>query len=86
MMMNYIDYTLNNLKLSKNGYGVIHIRTGDKYLVNKASIDINFVNRITKLLKKNIKQMFKINKNNKVNIFYCNKENLIKMLTQNKKK
>ena len=56
IMMNYVDYTLKNLNLSKNGYGVIHIRTGDNYLVNNAPIDINFINRITNLIKKFIKQ------------------------------
>ena len=34
LMRRYIDISLNELGLSKKGYGVIHIRTGDKYLVN----------------------------------------------------
>ena len=55
IMINYIDYTLKQLNLSKNGYGVIHIRTGDKY-INGSSIDINFINRIANILKKFIKQ------------------------------
>lgn len=49
-MNNYIDETLYNLKLKKNEYVTIHIRTGDKYLTtnelhNKADIKniINFL-------------------------------------------
>ena len=37
-MKSYIDNALNELGLSKKRYGVIHIRTGDKYLVDKNKI------------------------------------------------
>ena len=33
LMKRYIDISLNDLGLSKKKYGVIHIRTGDKYLL-----------------------------------------------------
>ena len=51
-MINYINNTLNELKLSKKGYGIIHIRTGDNYLVNKQKININFMNKIRNIVKK----------------------------------
>jgi hypothetical protein len=45
-MRNYIDYTLSELGLTKKGYGVIHVRTGDSYLKNEEPISINFINKI----------------------------------------
>ena len=59
---NSLENSLNELKLSKKGYGVIHIRTGDKYLVEKESISIDSINKI----RNRIKEFFtkKIKKNN----------------------
>jgi len=51
-MRNYIDYTLSELGLTKLGYGVIHIRTGDNHLVNGEPIDVNFVNNIKNIILK----------------------------------
>ena len=51
-MINYVNDTLNELKLSKKGYGVIHIRTGDNYLVGKETISIKFMNKIRNIIKK----------------------------------
>lgn len=45
-MRNYIDYTLSELGLTKKGYGVIHVRTGDSHLKNEEPISINFINKI----------------------------------------
>jgi len=50
-MRNYIDSTLSELNLSKKGYGVIHIRTGDKYLVNGEPMSIDFINKVKNILK-----------------------------------
>lgn len=49
-MRNYIDYTLSELGLTKKGYGIIHVRTGDNYLVNEDQIDINFINKIKNII------------------------------------
>jgi hypothetical protein len=49
-MRNYIDYTLSELGLTKKGYGVIHVRTGDNYLVNEDPIDIHFINKIKNII------------------------------------
>lgn len=50
LMRNYIDHTLSKLQLSKKYYGVIHIRTGDKYLVNGETMKISFINKIKRIL------------------------------------
>ena len=52
LMKSYIDNSLNQLGLSKKGYGVIHIRTGDKHLVNNEHLTNNFINKIKILLNK----------------------------------
>lgn len=54
LMKKYIDSTLMELKLKKKGYGVIHIRTGDKYLVNGEKMAIDFINKIKKIISKQI--------------------------------
>jgi hypothetical protein len=52
LMKTYIDNSLNQLGLSKKGYGVIHIRTGDKHLVNNEHLTNNFINKVKILLNK----------------------------------
>jgi hypothetical protein len=49
-MRNYIDYTLSELGLTKKGYGIIHVRTGDNYLVDEGPIDIHFINKIKNII------------------------------------
>lgn len=49
-MIKYIDDTLKELKLEKNGYGVLHIRTGDQY-INNNNMDNNFINNIKNIIK-----------------------------------
>jgi hypothetical protein len=68
-MINYVNKTLHELKLTKKGYGVIHIRTGDKYLINKESISKEFINKIRNIIKKQIvpyKKYLIISYNNKL--------------------
>jgi hypothetical protein len=50
IMKNYIDETLNTLGLTKNAYGVIHIRTGDNNLINNDIIKIKFLSKIRTIL------------------------------------
>jgi hypothetical protein len=45
-MKDYIEYTLNELKLEKNTYATIHIRTGDQYLTNVEYMNNIFINNI----------------------------------------
>lgn len=54
IMRDYIDETLNELKLEKKGYGVIHIRTGDKNLGDKEGLSSNFIQKIRNMLLRNI--------------------------------
>lgn len=49
-MQSYVDYTLNELKLEKNTYVTIHIRSGDKYLTENTSIEVEFINKIKKII------------------------------------
>ena len=75
IMINYVNNTLNELKLSKKGYGVIHIRTGDKYLVEKESISIDSINKIRNRIKKLIvpgRNYLIISDNNKLKVHLKN--------------
>jgi hypothetical protein len=54
IMNDYINNSLKYLKLEKKRYGVIHIRTGDKYLVDNSPMNINFINKIKNILKSKI--------------------------------
>ena len=51
-MQEYIDYRLNEMKLEKNTYATIHIRSGDKYLTNQENMDIQFINKVKKNIDK----------------------------------
>jgi hypothetical protein len=50
LMNVYIDKELRELGLSKKTYGVIHIRTGDDYLLNKKVMSKEFINKIKNAL------------------------------------
>jgi hypothetical protein len=50
-MREYVDFTLNQLGLSKKGYGVIHIRSGDKYLINGETMSSTFMIKIDNIIK-----------------------------------
>jgi hypothetical protein len=52
VMETYINSTLNKINLTKKNYGVIHIRTGDDFLVNNKPMNIIFINKIKNLLNK----------------------------------
>ena len=45
-MQTYIDKTLVELNLKKKEYGIIHIRTGDKYIANGEKMNKNFINYV----------------------------------------
>ena len=49
-MKQYIRENMYNLQISPKQYSVIHIRTGDKYLVDGNSLDIKFAKKIENLL------------------------------------
>ncbi len=78
MMNNYIDNTLNDLGLQKYDYSVIHIRTGDKYLVENEEMSVEFINKINEEINK-IKQKDKkyllISDNNELKKYYINTPN-----------
>jgi hypothetical protein len=54
MMVKYIDETFDQLKLEKNTYAVLHLRTGDQYLSKNEVIDHDFINKINKHIDKMI--------------------------------
>jgi hypothetical protein len=60
-MKDYIEYTLNELKLEKNTYATIHIRTGDNHLTNVENMNNIFINdvktKINKLIVPNKKYL-----------------------------
>ena len=49
-MKDYVDHTLNELKLQKNTYATIHIRSGDKYLTNSGTMNVDFVNNVNNII------------------------------------
>lgn len=54
-MKSYVDYSLKELGLNKKEYQVIHIRTGDKHLVNNESLTIDFLEKIKNVINSFIK-------------------------------
>ena len=52
LMKDYVEYTLNELKLEKNEYSTIHIRSGDNYLIHGEYMNNNFINKIKKIINK----------------------------------
>jgi len=46
-----IENILEKLELKKKEYSVIHIRTGDQYLIHNKNMDINFISKIKAILK-----------------------------------
>jgi hypothetical protein len=50
LMNDYIDITLQGLNLEKNKYGVIHVRTGDKHLIEKKQMYDTEMEVIKKLI------------------------------------
>jgi hypothetical protein len=49
-MQDYVDHTLNELKLQKNTYSTIHIRSGDKYLTNLETMNDDFINKMNNII------------------------------------
>ena len=47
-MQEYIDTTLNEMNLTRNTYATIHIRSGDQYLTNSETMNIEFISKIKK--------------------------------------
>jgi hypothetical protein len=47
-ILHYVDYTLNSIGLTRNNYGVIHIRTGDQFLLDNKSLPKWYLNKIIK--------------------------------------
>jgi hypothetical protein len=54
MMQRYIEHSLAELGLKKNGYGVIHIRTGDNHLLNNEGFTGDFLIKIKSILNNSI--------------------------------
>ena len=52
-IQDYVDETLASLNLTKKNYSVIHIRSGDKYLLCKDTLCTKFVTNIKNILDKN---------------------------------
>jgi hypothetical protein len=49
-MQEYIDTTFNEIKLTRNTYATIHIRSGDQYLTNSKKMNTEFINKIKKYI------------------------------------
>jgi hypothetical protein len=49
-MKKYVQETLNTLGLSKKGYSVIHIRLGDKYLVQGENLSLSYQEKIKNMI------------------------------------
>jgi hypothetical protein len=45
-----VDHVLTNLKLKKHSFNVIHIRSGDKYLIENSVIDPTFIKKLVNVL------------------------------------
>ena len=49
--------TMSELGLERGGYRVIHIRTGDRYLLNNARLDANLINKVVSTINKNVSRL-----------------------------
>lgn len=49
--------TMSELGLERGGYRVIHIRTGDRYLLNNARLDANLINKVVTTINKNVSRL-----------------------------
>ena len=49
--------TMTELGLERGGYRVIHIRTGDRYLLNNARLDANLINKVVSTINKNVSRL-----------------------------
>ena len=52
-----IQGTMTELGLERGGYRVIHIRTGDRYLLNNAKLDANLINKVVSTINKNVAKL-----------------------------
>ena len=52
-----IQGTMTELGLERGGYRVIHIRTGDRYLLNNARLDANLINKVVSTINKNVAKL-----------------------------
>lgn len=52
-----IKTTMSELGLERDGYRVIHIRTGDRYLLNNARLDTNLINKVVSTINKNVSRL-----------------------------
>ena len=52
IMVEYINQAFEQLKLEKNAYAVLHLRTGDQYLSKNEVIDSQFIHNINKHIDK----------------------------------
>jgi hypothetical protein len=86
-MYEYVEINLKQLNLLPYEYEIIHIRTGDDFLVNNNKIDIsklhNIQNTITQYIDKNKKYIF-ISDNNDLNIHITNNFQNIKAILNEK--
>lgn len=77
-MEDYIKSTLNELKLEKNEYSIIHIRTGDNSITTNTIIDLQLIYKIEKLIDKNIdnnKKYLIISDCNIIKLYFKNRPN-----------
>jgi len=49
--------TMSELGLERGGYRIIHIRTGDRYLLNNARLDANLINKVVTTINKNVSRL-----------------------------
>lgn len=49
-IITHVDTVLNNLNLERHNFNVIHIRSGDKYLIENSIIDPNFIKKLVGVL------------------------------------
>jgi len=75
LMKEYIKEKLFNLQLKPKEFTVIHIRTGDRYLLKNNNLNPNIVKKIISILQKNMKQNIKyllISDNNDIKLLLKN--------------
>ena len=83
----YIDMTLNDIKISLKSYHIIHIRSGDDYLVHNHQMNVSVLNHISNIIlsyvNDNISYII-ISDNNELNTYIAGLKSNIKTIINKK--
>lgn len=75
-----VKNALNNLELQRKQFSIIHIRTGDDYLLNNEKLNTNYIQKIMRLVQpfiRNNKKYLILSDNNAIKLFFKKYNNCV---------